>query len=110
MYSIHNRDDLENLKNLQDKKSFLRKKRLKEELGKQDFHYDMEEVFEPVTARQEEDPPIRLKLRKLLLKSNYRHYVILHWLFKKVATHCKNQIKKEYKSMMKLRIAIFKFL
>ena len=54
MYSIHNRDDLEKLKKLQEKKSFLRKERLKEKLGKQDFHYDMEEVFEHVTAKQAE--------------------------------------------------------
>ena len=36
-------------KNLQETKSLLHKERLKEKLGKQDFHYDMEEVFEPVT-------------------------------------------------------------
>ena len=35
-------------------KSLLRKERLKEKLGKQDLQYDMEEVFEPVTARQAE--------------------------------------------------------
>ena len=45
MYSIHNRDDLEKLKKLQETKSSLRKKRIKEKLGKQDFHYDMEEVL-----------------------------------------------------------------
>ena len=54
MYSIHNRDDLEKLKNLQKTKSSLHKERLKEKLGKQDFHYDMEEVFEPVTFKQQE--------------------------------------------------------
>ena len=52
MYSIHTRDDLEKLKNLQETKYLLRKERLKEKLGKQDFHYDMEEVFEPVTENQ----------------------------------------------------------
>ena len=41
-------------KNLQETKSLLHKERLKEKLGKQDFHYGMEEVFEPVTARQTE--------------------------------------------------------
>ena len=51
MYSIHNRDDLEKLKKLQETKS-LKAERLKEKLGKQDFHYDMEEVFEPVTENQ----------------------------------------------------------
>ena len=54
MYSIHNRDDLEKLKKLQETKSLLHKERLKEKLGKQDFHYDMEEVFEPVTTMQVE--------------------------------------------------------
>ena len=52
MYSIHNRDDSEKLKKLQETKSSLKAERLKEKLGKQDFHYDMEEVFEPVTEKQ----------------------------------------------------------
>ena len=52
MYSIHNRDDLEKLKKLQESKSSLKAERLKEKLGKQDFHYDMEEIFEPVTENQ----------------------------------------------------------
>ena len=54
MYSIHNRDDLEKLKKLQETKSLLHKERIKEKLGKQDFHYDMEEVIEPVTFKQQE--------------------------------------------------------
>ena len=33
-------------------KSLIKAERLKEKLGKQDFHYDMEEVFEPVTENQ----------------------------------------------------------
>ena len=41
MYSIHTRDDLEKFKKLQETKSLLHKERLKEKLGKQDFHYDM---------------------------------------------------------------------
>ena len=40
------------LKKLQETNSSLHKERLKEKLGKQDFHYDMEEVFEPVTENQ----------------------------------------------------------
>ena len=54
MYSIHTRDDLEKLKKLQETKSLIFKERLKEKLGKQDFHYDLEEVFEPVTTKQVE--------------------------------------------------------
>ena len=37
---------------MQETKSSLKAERLKEKLGKQDFHYDMEEVFEPVTENQ----------------------------------------------------------
>ena len=54
MYSIHNPDDLEKLKKLQETKSLVHKERLKEKLGQQDFHYDLEEVFEPVTTKQVE--------------------------------------------------------
>ena len=52
MYSIHNRDDLEKLKKLQQTRSLMKAERIKQLLGKQDFHYDMEEVFEPVTVMQ----------------------------------------------------------
>ena len=52
MYSIHNRDDLEKFKKLQESKSLLQAERLKQLLGKQDFYYDMEEVSEPVTENQ----------------------------------------------------------
>ena len=45
---------MEKLKKLQETKSLLRKERLKKKLGKQDFHYDPEEVFEPVTTKQVE--------------------------------------------------------
>ena len=55
MYSIHNRDDLKKFKKLQESKSLLKAERLKQLLGKQDFHYDMEEVFEPVTENQKKN-------------------------------------------------------
>ena len=51
MYSIHNRDDLENL---QEPRSLIRKQILKQKVGKQDFQHDMEEVF-PVTENQEQN-------------------------------------------------------
>ena len=54
MYSIHNCDDLEKFKKLQESKSLIKAERLKQLLGKQDFHYDMKEVFEPVTVKQAE--------------------------------------------------------
>ena len=40
---------------MQEIKSLLHKERLKEKLGKQDFHYDMEEVFEPITENQKQN-------------------------------------------------------
>ena len=36
-------------------KSLLRQERLKKKLGKQDFHYDMEGVCEPVTENQKQN-------------------------------------------------------
>ena len=39
---------------MQETKSLLHKERVKEKLGKQDFHYDMEEVFEPITENQKQ--------------------------------------------------------
>ena len=54
MYSIDNRDDLEKFKKLQESKSLLKAGRLKEKLGYQDLHYDMEEIFEPVTENQKQ--------------------------------------------------------
>ena len=53
MYSIHNRDDLKKFKKIARIKIFIAE-RLKEKLGKQDFHYDMEEIFEPVTENQKQ--------------------------------------------------------
>ena len=40
---------------MQETKSSLKAERLKEKLGKQDFHYDMEEVFEPVTENHKQN-------------------------------------------------------
>ena len=54
MFPIRNRNDLEKIKKLKETKSLIKAERLKEKLGKQDFHYDMEEVFEPVTENQKQ--------------------------------------------------------
>ena len=51
-YLIRSREDLAKLKQLAESKKLLRGERLKQKLGKQDFHYDMKEVFEPVTDLQ----------------------------------------------------------
>ena len=77
MYSIHNRDDLEKLKNLQETKSLLRKERLKEKLGKQNFHYDLEEVFEPVTAKQAEATENQKRLSEKQIQSRLFSWLLL---------------------------------
>ena len=55
MYSILNRDDLENFSKLQETKSLLLAERLKGKLGKQDFHYHMEDLFELNAEKQNEN-------------------------------------------------------
>ena len=54
---------------MQESKSFLKAERIKEKLGKQDFHYNMEEVFEPVTAKQVEATKIQKKLSEKQLQA-----------------------------------------
>ena len=54
MHSIHNRDDLKKLKKVQETSSLLRQERLKEKRGKQDFHYELQEVSEPLTGNQKQ--------------------------------------------------------
>ena len=39
---------------MQESKSLLKAERLKEKQGREDFHNDMEEVFEPFTVKQAE--------------------------------------------------------
>ena len=53
MYSIHNRDDLEKVK-MPETKSSLKFERLRDKVGMQAFHYDLKEVFEPVTENQKQ--------------------------------------------------------
>ena len=48
-YSIKNREDLENLKELVSLQDQVKVVRLQDKLGKQNFHEDMKKVFEPVT-------------------------------------------------------------
>ena len=55
MCSIHNRDDLEKLEKFAKTRSLLRQQIAKEALRKQDFHYKMEEVFEPFTEHQKQN-------------------------------------------------------
>ena len=49
LYSIKDREDLENLNELVSLQDQVKTVRMQEKLGKQNFHKDMKKVFEPVT-------------------------------------------------------------
>ena len=49
LYSIKDREDLENLNELASLQDQVKAVRLQDKLGKQNFHEDMKKVFEPVT-------------------------------------------------------------
>ena len=53
LYSINDREDLENLEDLVSLENHVKAVRLQDKLGKQDFHEDMKKVFEPVTKSLE---------------------------------------------------------
>ena len=53
LYSIKDREDLENIKGLASLQDQVRAVRLQDKLGKQNFHEDMKKVFEPVTKSLE---------------------------------------------------------
>ena len=49
IYAMKNKEVLKNLKELEDLQSKVKPVRLVEKRGKQRFHYDIREIFEPVT-------------------------------------------------------------
>ena len=53
LYSIKDREDLENLEELVSLQNEVKIVRLQDKLGKQNFHEDMKKVFEPVTKSLE---------------------------------------------------------
>ena len=53
LYSIKDRQDLEKLNELVLLQDQVKAVRLKDKLGKQNFHEDMKKVFEPVTKSLE---------------------------------------------------------
>ena len=53
LYSIEDREDLENLNELVSLQDQVKTVRLQDKLGKQNFHEDMKKVFEPVTKSLE---------------------------------------------------------
>ena len=70
LYSIKDREDLENLEELVSLESQVKAVRLHDKLGKQDFHEDIKKVFEPVTKSLENtSQDITKTITKLLLKT-----------------------------------------
>ena len=53
LYSIKDREDLENLNELVSLQDQVKTVRLQDKLGKQNFHEDMKKVFEPITKSLE---------------------------------------------------------
>ena len=53
LYSIKDREDLENLEELASLENQVKAAKLQDKLGKQNFHEDMKKVFEPVTKSLE---------------------------------------------------------
>ena len=53
LFSVKNREDLENLNELVSLQDQVKTVRLQDKLGKQNFHEDMKKVFEPVTKSLE---------------------------------------------------------
>ena len=49
LYSIKDREELENLNEIASLHDQVKAVRLQDKLGKQNFHEDMKKVFEPVT-------------------------------------------------------------
>ena len=94
MYSINNRDELEKLKSLQETKFSLKVEKLKEHLAKQDFQYDMEEVFELVTESQKQS---KLNNENILKNEKKRHMNPLKLQHKQ-----KKARLKQYKNLVTL--------
>ena len=70
LYPIGNVENLKNLDELASLQNQVKPFRLQDKLGKQNFHEDMNKVFEPVTKSLEILLKISQKLlRKLLLKT-----------------------------------------
>ena len=53
LYSIKDREDLENLNELVSLQDQVETVRLQDKLGKQNFHEDLKKVFEPITKSLE---------------------------------------------------------
>ena len=71
LYSIKDREDLENLNELVSLEDQVKVVRLQDKLGKQNFHEDMKKVFEPITKSLENTSKIISKtITEISFKNN----------------------------------------
>ena len=61
MYSINNREELEDSNELVSLQSQVKAVRLQDELGKQNFHEDMKKIIEPITRSLEKTTQYKTK-------------------------------------------------
>ena len=81
LYSIKDREDLENLNELVSLQDQVKVVRLQDKLGKQNFHEDMKKVFEPVTKSLENTSE---KLTKAITESSKENNLALENLNNKL--------------------------
>ena len=81
LYSIKDREDLENLNELTSLQDQLEAIRLQDKLGKQNFHENMKKVFEPVTKSLENTSE---KLTKAITESSKENNLALENLNNKL--------------------------
>ena len=81
LYSIKNREDLENLEELVSLQDQVKVVRLQDKLGKQNFHEDMKKVFEPVTKSLENTSET---LTKAITESSKENNLVLENLNNKL--------------------------
>ena len=78
---------------MQETKYLLHKGRLKEKLGNQDFLYEMEEVFEPVTTKQAEATENQKHFSEKQIQASERQLQALHDSSLAIAELSKNQTR-----------------
>ena len=94
---------------MQETKSLIFKERLKEKLGKQDFHCNMKEIFEPVGTLSEKQKQALHDSTRAASQTTSQASKIRQKQYENRALFYKNQLK-EYMNMMKLLIVIISFL
>ena len=102
---------------MQESKSLIKAERLKEKLEKQDFHYVMEEVFEPVTVKRAEATKKQKQLSERQIQAIGQQTQTIENQTRAIQQSSdnlneiyKSQSNKEYKIMMKRLNVLFNLL